>query len=75
MSRVPIGSDAAAYAQDPTTSYDNYFVPRGIGAHLIAMFEGFSRADVDAYAARSQERAEVAWQRDGSRGRSCPSTI
>lgn len=62
MSRVPIGSDGGAYAQDPTTSYDNYFVPQGIGADLIATIEGFSRADVDAYAARSQERAEVAWQ-------------
>ncbi|MFE7228022.1 acetyl-CoA C-acetyltransferase [Nocardioides sp. NPDC057577] len=61
MSRVPIGSDGGAYAQDPTTSYDAYFVPQGIGADLIATIEGFSREDVDAYAARSQERAETAW--------------
>ena len=33
------------------------FVPQGIGADLIATIEGFSRDDVDAYAARSQERA------------------
>ncbi|GAA5031651.1 acetyl-CoA C-acetyltransferase [Microbacterium fluvii] len=62
MSRVPIGSDGGAYAQDPTTGYDNYFVPQGIGADLIATLEGFSREDVDAFAARSQERAETAWQ-------------
>jgi acetyl-CoA C-acetyltransferase len=69
MSRVPIGSDGGAYAQDPTTGYDNYFVPQGIGADLIATIEGFSRADVDAFAARSQERAETAW-REGRFARS-----
>ncbi|MFD5767497.1 acetyl-CoA C-acetyltransferase [Streptomyces sp. NPDC127049] len=62
MSRVPIGSDGGAYAQDPTTAYDAYFVPQGIGADLIATLEGFTREDVDAYAARSQERAETAWR-------------
>jgi len=62
MSRVPIGSDGGAYAQDPTTNYDAYFVPQGIGADLIATIEGFSREDVDAFAARSQQRAETAWQ-------------
>ena len=31
--------------------------PQGIGADLIATIEGFSRDDVDAYAAASQERA------------------
>ncbi len=61
MSRVPIGSDGGAFAQDPTTAYDTYFVPQGIGADLIATIEGFSREDVDAFAARSQERADVAW--------------
>ena len=61
MSRVPIGSDGGAYAQDPTTNYDLYFVPQGIGADLIATIEGFSRDDVDAYAAESQRRADVAW--------------
>ncbi|MBU4465238.1 MAG: acetyl-CoA C-acetyltransferase [Actinobacteria bacterium] len=69
MSRVPIGSDGGAYAQDPTTAYDAYFVPQGIGADLIATIEGFSRTDVDAFAARSQERAERAW-REGRFARS-----
>ncbi|ONH29845.1 acetyl-CoA C-acetyltransferase [Pseudofrankia asymbiotica] len=62
MSRVPIGSDGGAFAEDPTTAYDAYFVPQGIGADLIATLEGFTREDVDAYAARSQERAEAAWR-------------
>ncbi len=69
MSRVPIGSDGGAYAQDPTTAYDGYFVPQGIGADLIATIEGFGREDVDAYAARSQERADAAW-REGRFARS-----
>ncbi len=61
MSRVPMGSDGGPWAMDPETAYDSYFVPQGISADLIATIEGFSRDDVDAYAARSQERAAAAW--------------
>ena len=61
MSRVAIGSDGGAWAMDPATNYDTYFVPQGIGADLIATLEGFSREDVDAFAVRSQHRAEAAW--------------
>jgi len=60
MSRVPMGSDGGAWALDPETNYDTSFVPQGIGADLIATVEQFSRDDVDAYAARSQERAAAA---------------
>ena len=60
MSRVPMGSDGGAWAMDPETNYDTSFVPQGIGADLIATVEGFSREDVDTYAARSQERAAAA---------------
>jgi acetyl-CoA C-acetyltransferase len=61
MSRVPIGSDGGAWAMDPATSYDTYFVPQGVSADLIATLEGFSREDVDAYAVQSQQRAAKAW--------------
>ena len=61
MSRVPIGSDGGAWAMDPATNYDSYFVPQGVGADLIATMEGFSREDVDAYAVRSQQLAAQAW--------------
>jgi acetyl-CoA C-acetyltransferase len=61
MSRVPMGSDGGAWTDDPETNYDTSFVPQGIGADLIATIEGFSREDVDAYAAGSQERAVRAW--------------
>src|SRR5881227_3728399 len=60
MSRVPMGSDGGPMATDPETNYDTYFIPQGVGADLIATVEGFSRDDVDAYAARSQERAAAA---------------
>ncbi|WP_110207783.1 acetyl-CoA C-acetyltransferase [Nocardioides daejeonensis] len=61
MSRVPMLSDGGALFTDPTTTYDHYFVPQGIGADLIATIEGFSREDVDGYAVLSQQRAEQAW--------------
>ncbi|ORB31767.1 acetyl-CoA C-acetyltransferase [Mycolicibacterium parafortuitum] len=61
MSRVPMGSDGGAWANDPETNYAVSFVPQGIGADLIATMEGFSREDVDAYAVRSQQRAAAAW--------------
>jgi acetyl-CoA C-acetyltransferase len=60
MSRVPMGSDGGPWALDPETNYDSSYVPQGVGADLIATVEGFTRDDVDAYAARSQERASAA---------------
>jgi acetyl-CoA C-acetyltransferase len=61
MSRVPMGSDGGAWANDPATNLDTGFVPQGIGADLIATIEGWSRTDVDAYAAESHARATKAW--------------
>ncbi|HET6626299.1 MAG TPA: acetyl-CoA C-acetyltransferase [Nocardioidaceae bacterium] len=60
MSRVPMGSDGGAWAMDPATAFDTSFVPQGIGADLIATLEGYSREDVDAFAAESQARAAKA---------------
>jgi acetyl-CoA C-acetyltransferase len=60
MSRVPMGSDGGAWAMDPETNFGASFVPQGIGADLIATVEGFSREDVDVYAARSQGLAAAA---------------
>ncbi|MFE2144512.1 acetyl-CoA C-acetyltransferase [Streptomyces sp. NPDC059456] len=60
MSRVPMASDGGAWFNDPMTNWDTGFVPQGIGADLIATIEGFSRRDVDEYAALSQERAAAA---------------
>ncbi|GHH82559.1 acetyl-CoA acetyltransferase [Streptomyces sulfonofaciens] len=69
MSRVPIASDGGAWFADPMTNLDTGFVPQGVGADLIATLEGFSRRDVDEYAALSQERAAAAWK-DGRFGKS-----
>lgn len=61
MSRVHMGSSGGAWANDPETNFATRFVPQGIGADLIATIEGFSREDVDSYAAESQARAAKAW--------------
>jgi acetyl-CoA C-acetyltransferase len=60
MSRVPMASDGGAWATDPETAFRTDFVPQGIGADLIATLGGWSRTDVDAYAAESQARAAKA---------------
>jgi acetyl-CoA C-acetyltransferase len=61
MSRVPMGSDGGAWAMDPETNYASGFIPQGISADLIATIEGYTRTDVDQYAAQSQARAAKAW--------------
>lgn len=60
MSRVPMGADGGAWASDPHTALATGFVPQGIGADLIATLEGWSRTDVDTFAAQSQARAAKA---------------
>ncbi len=61
MSRVPMGSDGGAWAQDPQVASKTYFVMQGISADLLASLRGHSRADVDAYSAESHRRAARAW--------------
>ncbi|WP_281825419.1 acetyl-CoA C-acetyltransferase [Jannaschia rubra] len=61
MSRVPMGSDGAAIAVDPSIAMETYFVPQGISADIIATEYGISRDDADAYAVASQKRAKQAW--------------
>ncbi|WP_180108973.1 MULTISPECIES: acetyl-CoA C-acetyltransferase [unclassified Acinetobacter] len=60
MSRVPMGSDGGPWALDPETNMACDFIPQGIGADLIATIDGYSRADVDAFAANSQQKAAAA---------------
>ena len=61
MGRVPMGSDGAAIAVDPTIAMKTYFVPQGISADIIATEYGFSRDDADAFAVESQARAAKSW--------------
>lgn len=62
MSRIPMGSDGLGGMADPTLIFQEYFVPQGISADLIATKYGYSRDDVDAYAVESQKRAGKSWE-------------
>ncbi len=62
MSRVPMGMDGGAWAQDPETNLKAGFMPQGIGADLIATLEGFDRDAVDQFALNSHEKAARARQ-------------
>jgi len=62
MSRVPMGSDGGAWAIDPAVAWQQYFVPQGVSADLIATLDGYSRETLDAYAVESQRRAGHAQQ-------------
>ena len=61
MSRVPMGSDGGAWAQDPQLASKTYFVMQGISADLLASLRGHSRRDLDEYSAESHRRAAKAW--------------
>ncbi len=60
MSRWPMGSDGGAWVMDPRVNHKTGFVPQGVGADLIGTLEGWHRADVDAFALRSHQRAAAA---------------
>jgi acetyl-CoA C-acetyltransferase len=62
MSRCKMGAGGMPMGLDPDLATPYYFVPQGISADLIATKYGFSRQDVDRYAAESQRRASAAWQ-------------
>ncbi len=64
MSRVPMGADGGGQDGGNVELRKRVFqVPQGISADLIATLEGFSRADVDRVALRSQQRAAAATAR------------
>ena len=72
MSRVPMGSDGAAIAVDPSLAMNTHFVPQGISADIISSIYGFSRDDVDGYAVESQRRANKAWEENRFKGSIVP---
>jgi acetyl-CoA C-acetyltransferase len=70
MSRHPMGADKSGLAgHNPHLEELHPLVPQGISADLIAAVEGFRREDLDAFAALSQERAQLA-QKEGRFDRS-----
>lgn len=56
MSRLGIGASGAA-AGDAWVAMKSYGISQGLGADLMAGLDGFTREDVDRYAAQSQARA------------------
>lgn len=62
MSRVPMGSDGGALFMNPQIVARHNIVPQGISADLIATKQGYSRRDVDTFAAESYRRAVAAQQ-------------
>jgi len=65
MSRVPMGSTGGGLdGNNPELIAMHPLVPQGISADLIATLEGFSREDLDRFAAQSQERCAIA-QKEG----------
>ncbi|MGL6071030.1 acetyl-CoA C-acetyltransferase [Craterilacuibacter sp.] len=61
MSRIPMGSDGGSWAIDPAVAFHTRFVMQGVSADLMASKYGYSRHDLDAYAAASHHRAAQAW--------------
>jgi acetyl-CoA C-acetyltransferase len=66
MSRVAMGtgSGGALDGNDTVLRKTIFQVPQGISADLIATREGFTREDVDKFAAESQRKAEMAQKGD-----------
>jgi acetyl-CoA acyltransferase len=65
MSRVPIGSQSLGkdFAGPAVAArYAPSLIPQGISAELIAARWGFSRAQLDEFAASSHERGAQAWK-------------
>ncbi len=60
MSRVPMGSDQGPLTHDFPFQKTAMLIPIGIAADLVATQSGFTRADCDAYALASQQRAAAA---------------
>ncbi len=66
MTRVPMGLSVLEgkmgmpFPSSMQERYDNFLPPQGVGAEMIADEYGFSREDLDAFGAESQQRAAVA---------------
>ena len=60
MSRVKMGADGGALMMDPSVALPGYAIPQGVSADLIATKYGYSRREVDEFAATSQQRATEA---------------
>ncbi len=66
MSRVPMGSDQGPLTHDRELQLQARLVPIGIAADAIATQRGYSRTQLDTFAASSQQRAAAASARGHS---------
>ena len=60
MSRMPIAADGGAWYIDPEVNRKLTFVPQGISADIIATLAGFTRRQLDDFAAESHHKAHQA---------------
>src|SRR3984893_11255912 len=60
MSLVPMVGTGGPMASDTFFNDASWLTPQGVSADLIATLHGYSRADVDAFAAESHRRAHAA---------------
>jgi acetyl-CoA C-acetyltransferase len=60
MSRVPMGSDGGAVFTSPEIIGNHKIVPQGISADLIATKYGYTRNQLDKFAAESHQKAKKA---------------
>ena len=60
LSRVQMGAVASARDNNPRVAFALKFIPQGVSADLMATLDGYTRDDVDEYAALSQRRAASA---------------
>ena len=78
MSRVPLGAARATgqpYGPRVLARYDNVVFNQGTGAELIAQKWGFTRRDLDEYAARSHARAAAAIDAGAFRAQIAPVSL
>lgn len=60
MSRARLGANGGSWYTDPAVAYPGHYIPQGVAADLIATLNGYTRRDVDEYAALSHHRAAAA---------------
>ncbi|MFF2846272.1 thiolase family protein [Streptomyces sp. NPDC058001] len=78
MSRVPLGAAKAGgqpYGPRVFARYDDFDFNQGVSAEKIARKWGLDRAQVDAFAARSHERAAAAQDRGAFESQIVPVTV
>ncbi len=61
MSLIPIAGTGGPWGSDAGFNTTSNFTPLGVAADLLGTLEGHTREQVDAFAAESQARAELAW--------------